>query len=93
MTRFISETPEDGFPEIPGSTPQSFVRRFVDDWLSTNPRPASCKEIESQLEGAKRCHRVICSTPPKWLTKDLANRIHNEMLVSWRAHPWSGGSR
>ena len=74
---------------MPGSTEQSFIDRFVKDWFQNNPNPASYPEICQQLEGMARWHRVICSTPPVWLSKALAVKI-NKAMVRHEAQtsPW-----
>ena len=74
---------------MPGSTEQSFVDRFVEDWFANNPNPATFAEIATEIEGIARWHRVIGSTPMPWLNRSLARKINKAMVRhEAKASPW-----
>ena len=73
-----------------GSTVESFVERFVEDWFKENPNNATLRDIYAEISGMIRWHKIIGSTPPAWFGIHLAAKINKAMTEhEAKANPWA----
>ena len=69
---------------MPGATRESFITGWTEQWFKHNANGPTFAQVVNALDGiVNGWHRVICSTPPEYLTTPgLASDIYRAACVA-----------